>query len=471
MRGGRPLATLLLAGLLVLAGCFGTAGPGGTPTATDTPQTAPANGTLSVHMINVGQSESILVVGPNETMLIDTGNFVDDGAPVRRYLRERGIDRIDHLVVTHADADHIGGTAAIIEMLETEGEGVGAIYDPGIAASTQTYERYLDAVEAYNVTLYETRAGDRLGFADADVDVLAPPEPYIDTSDRNENSIVLGLTHGQARFLFTGDAGPREEAYLVDRYGDRLRATVLKTGHHGSNSSTSAALLDAVGPTAATISSAYDSRYGHPDEAVLDRLAAANVTTYWTATHGTVRFTSTGRRITVATQQAAPTDPRAIRDGIRIDPGSNASLEQRAVIWTATGTVADATPSATARSTATPTATASDEPSLAIAEIHADAAGDDWENLDGEYLVLENQGQTALNLTGWTVSDASGATYTFPAGVTLQPGSTVTLYTGDGTDSATARYWGAGRPVWNNGGDTITVSASNGTTVLTEGYG
>jgi competence protein ComEC len=464
VKGARPLALLLFAGLLVLAGCVGTAGPGGAPTATDTPQPAPANGTLSVHAINVGQSESTLVVGPNETMLIDTGNFVDDGAPVRQYLREHGIDRIDHLVVTHADADHIGGTAAIIEMLETEGEGVGAIYDPGIAASTQTYERYLDAVEKYDVTLYETRAGDRLDFADADVDVLAPPEPYIDTDDRNENSIVLRLTHGQAGFLFTGDAGPREEAYLVDRYGDRLRATVLKTGHHGSASSTGAALLDAVGPTTATISSAYDSRYGHPDEAVLNRLAAANVTTYWTATHGTIRLTSTGRRITVATQQPAPTAPLALREGTRIDPGSDAALEQRAIIWTANGTVADATPSAPPTTTAPPSA------SLALVEINADAAGDDWENLDDEYLVFENQGQTALNLTGWTVSDASGATYTFPAGVTLQPGSTVTLYTGDGTDSATTRYWGAGRPVWNNGGDTVTVSASNGTAVLTEEY-
>lgn len=472
VRQSQPLLALLMASLLVLAGCVGTAGPQETPAAGATPTenaatpVATANGTLDVHMINVGQSESTLIVGETETMLIDTGNFADDGAPVRQYLRERGIERIDHLVVTHADADHIGGTAAIIEMLETEGEGVGAIYDPGIAASTRTYERYLDAVEEYDVTLYETRAGDRLDFADADVDVLAPPEPYIDTSDRNENSIVLTLTHGQARFLFTGDAGQREEQYLLDRYGDRLQATVLKTGHHGSSTSTAAAFLDAVAPTAATISSASDSQYGHPDEAVLDRLAARDVETYWTATHGTIRFTSTGRRITVATQQAAPTAPRLLRDGTPIEPGTSDALEQRGTIWTADGAATDEPPTATA--TATRTATAE---SLALATVHADAAGDDWENLGDEYLVFENRGSAPLDLSGWTVSDASGATYTVPDGVTIDSGATVTLYTGNGADSAAALYWNASRPIWNNDGDTVTVTASNGTTVLMEQYG
>ena len=461
MERSRTIVVLVLTGVVVLTGCVG-----GTPTAetpaTETPA-APATGTLDVHVINVGQSESTLVVGPTETMLIDTGNFVDDGRFVRQYLRERGIRRIDHLVLTHADADHIGGTAALIESLETDGQGVGAIYDSGIAASTRTYERYLDAVEEYNVTLFETRAGDRLAFADARVRVLGPPDPYLPTADRNENSIVFSLTHGQARFLFTGDAGTREEAFLLETYAEALDATVLKTGHHGSESSTTAPFLAAVDPAVATVSSSYDSPYGHPAEGVLDRLASRDVRTYWTATHGSVRLTSTGERITIATQQSAPTAPSALRTGVPVAPGTPLALEPRAIVWPANGTVTDLA--------ATPSGDTAQRPPFAVVEIHADATGDDRTNLTDEYIVFENRGESTLDTSGWTVRDRAGATYTVPANTTLQPGTTLTLVTGAGTDTATTLYWNASQPVWNNDGDTITVTDAAGTAVVTEAYG
>jgi competence protein ComEC len=127
--------------------------------------TATAEGTLEVHFINVGQSVSTLVVGPTgETMLIDTGHYNDDGEYVLSYLQAHDIDRIDYMVVSHNDADHIDGNAAIIEYYETQADGIGATYDPGIAASTQTYESYLDAGEEHAVTLYETREGDTIPF-------------------------------------------------------------------------------------------------------------------------------------------------------------------------------------------------------------------------------------------------------------------------------------------------------------------
>jgi len=145
-------ALLLVVSTILLAGCTGSTGPTGTatpgPTETATPAPAEtatpadtagdsASGTVSVHNINVGQSTSTLIVGPTgETMLIDTGDFTDDGEHVLAYLQRHDINRLDHLVVTHNDADHIGGNAAIIEYYETEADGIGAIYDPGIAAST-----------------------------------------------------------------------------------------------------------------------------------------------------------------------------------------------------------------------------------------------------------------------------------------------------------------------------------------------
>ncbi|WP_276249683.1 lamin tail domain-containing protein [Haloarcula rara] len=116
------------------------------------------------------------------------------------------------------------------------------------------------------------------------------------------------------------------------------------------------------------------------------------------------------------------------------------------------------------------TATATTSPSgLALVEIHEDAAGNDNENLNDEYLVFANRGEDALNLTGWTVTDAAGHSYTFGI-YSLGPGERTTLYTGSGSDNATARYWGASGAVWNNDGDRVTVRTSGGDVVLQRAY-
>jgi competence protein ComEC len=107
---------------------------------------------------------------------------------------------------------------------------------------------------------------------------------------------------------------------------------------------------------------------------------------------------------------------------------------------------------------------------IALAEINADADGNDNENLNDEYIVLENTGDTALDLSGWTLTDAADHTYTFPAGFTLPAGRQVTIHTGRGTDTDTDLYWGQDSAVWNNGGDTVTVRTGEGTIVLAEEY-
>ncbi len=321
---------------IVLAGCVGTAPTPATETAasrerpTPSPVTAGATDTATVNFINTGQSESTLVVGPTgETMLVDTGHFSDDGEHVLASLRARDIDRIDYLVVSHNDADHIGGNAAIIDYYETEADGIGAIYDPGIAASTRTYGEYLDAVEEHDVPLYETRAGDSIPFEGVGVSALGPPEPYLDNRTRNENSVVLKLEYGETTYLLTGDAEADQEAQLVERYGDRLRTTVLKTGHHGSTTSTSPALLDAASPRRVVVSSAYDSEYGHPHPDVLLRLASRSIPTYWTATHGDIVLVTDGQSVTVRTRRAAPTGPLELRDGAPVAPGNGSELAVR----------------------------------------------------------------------------------------------------------------------------------------------
>ncbi|WP_161596563.1 lamin tail domain-containing protein [Salinigranum halophilum] len=120
---------------------------------------------------------------------------------------------------------------------------------------------------------------------------------------------------------------------------------------------------------------------------------------------------------------------------------------------------------------------ASDEPtvatetvSLALVEVNADAAGNDNENLDDEFLVFENTGTEPLDLSGWTVSDSAGHTYRLPEGLVLNPGDRLRLTTGPGTTTETTLYWGRTSAVWNNGGDTIIVRTSGGELVLRESY-
>jgi len=468
----RRLALIVLGVALVLGGCTGWPVDDGASPTESLPGETPAagdgapDGSLAVHAINVGQSSSTLVVAPTgETILVDTGDFTDDGEHVLAYLERHGVDRIDHLVVSHNDADHIGGNAAVIEHLETEGEGVGAVYDPGIAASTETYSEYLDAVETHDVTLYETREGDSIPVDGVDVAVLGPPEPYIESEARNENSVVLRLAFGETSVLLPGDAEDDQEAYLVDNYGEKLDATVLLAGHHGSAGSSSPAFLDAVAPAVVVVSSAYDSRYGHPHEETLDRFAERSLPTFWTATHGDVVLVSDGSEVTIRSQRAAPTFPRVLRDGDPVPPGTADGVTTRARI---TGGGVE-TPVATDGGTAAATPEGTDG-ELAVATIHADAAGDDRENLADEYVVFENVGEGTLDLAGWTVSDESGRRYTVPAGTTLAPGERLTLYTGSGTDTDGALYWDAGRPIWNNDGDTVTVTSRAGDVRLTESY-
>ncbi len=116
------------------------------------------------------------------------------------------------------------------------------------------------------------------------------------------------------------------------------------------------------------------------------------------------------------------------------------------------------------------TTTESGEGELSVVGLSADADGNDNNNLNDEYIVYENTGNSTLNLSGWTVTDASGATFTFPDGFTLAPGEQVTLYTGSGTNTESELYWGQATEVWNNGADTMTVRNAEGEVVIQRSY-
>jgi micrococcal nuclease len=121
------------------------------------------------------------------------------------------------------------------------------------------------------------------------------------------------------------------------------------------------------------------------------------------------------------------------------------------------------------RTTAEPTGDAGTA-TVAVVSIHADAAGDDNENLADEYVVLQNVGDEPVDLAGWRLRDEADHTFRFPAGTVLEPGATVTVRTGAGTDEPGVRYWGRERAVWNNGGDTVILEDPSGTVVAERSY-
>lgn len=316
----RGLLVGLLVTAVVFAGCLvpGAEAPAVEPDA-DQPSTAddhnveePA-GDVEFHHIDVGQADATLVITPaDETILIDTGDWRQDGQEVIEYLEAEGIGRIDHLVATHAHADHIGGHAAVIEHFETERDGIGAAYDSGVVHTTQTYERYLDAIDDYDVDLFEVQEGDTLPTEAPSVNATVINPPAGDSgTDLHYNSVAMTIDVGAVRYLTTGDAEEAAEQRLVEEWAAHVDADIYQAGHHGSSTSSTAPFLDAVAPEMAIISSGFDSQYGHPHDEVLVAFDERGLTTYWTGVHGDVVVTTDGEAITVTTAvdfSTAPTD-------------------------------------------------------------------------------------------------------------------------------------------------------------------
>jgi len=273
-------------------------------------------GDLEIHHLDVGQADSTLLVTPDgETVLIDTGDWRQDGADVIDYLEDLGVDRVDHLVATHAHADHIGGHAGVIEHFETNGEGIGAAYDSGVAHDSATYENYLDAIEEHDVELFEVIEGDELPLEDESLEatVLNPPEGDSGT-DLHYNSVTIVFEFGETTYLTTGDAEDAAEQRLVDDHESDLEADVYLAGHHGSSTSSTPAFLDTVSPDIAIISSDFDSQYGHPHDEVLEEFGERGIETYWTGVHGDIVLTTDGEDIDVETTSEFSTDADALLD-------------------------------------------------------------------------------------------------------------------------------------------------------------
>jgi competence protein ComEC len=246
---------------------------------------------LTVHYIDVGQADAILVACGGEYMLIDAGE--DDGDDrVIHYLTDLGIDEIDLVVATHAHSDHIGEMGDVLNAIPAV-----EVWYPEYRHGTKTEQRFLTAVDGCGANLYEPELGDTYDLGGATVTVLGPVKEY---DDPNDMSIVVLVQFGDDRFLFTGDMENTDAAEndLVAYWGEEaLRADVLKVGHHGARTSTSYHFLRSVSPSYAVISVGEGNTYGHPTSETLNILGQAEVYVYRTDTMGTVVAVSDGQDI------------------------------------------------------------------------------------------------------------------------------------------------------------------------------
>ncbi|MDW7671289.1 MAG: ComEC/Rec2 family competence protein [Bacillota bacterium] len=247
---------------------------------------------LSLHMIDVGQGDSLLVITPEgSNILIDAGDPTQ-GERVVAYLKRQGVARIDHLVVSHPHGDHIGGLDAVLNTFP-----VSYVYMPPVVHTSQLFENLLRLIADKNIPLHLIRETTMLFEEEtANAAILSTDYDYGDHF--NNWSLMVRVSHGEQVFLMTGDAEAEAEDRMLAAFPSALlQANVLKAGHHGSASSSTDAFLDTVRPEVVLISSGIGNLHGHPHPTVLERLADRNIWIYRTDQQGSVVVYSDGKRV------------------------------------------------------------------------------------------------------------------------------------------------------------------------------
>jgi competence protein ComEC len=248
---------------------------------------------FTAYFIDVGQADSALILCGAQSMLIDGGNVADSDL-VYTFLKKHGVEHLNYIIATHAHEDHIGGLAGALNFAT-----VDKAYCPVTNYNSKAFENFIKYLEKQNANITIPHVGDVISLGKASVQFLAPVRTYQDT---NNTSIVVKITYGKTSFLFTGDAERESEADILAA-GSNLESTVLKVGHHGSDTSTSYPFLREIMPRYAVISVGKGNAYGHPHDNTLSRLRDAGVIVYRTDIHGDITAVSDGVSVFFQTQK------------------------------------------------------------------------------------------------------------------------------------------------------------------------
>ena len=249
-------------------------------------------GELIVHMIDVGQADCFLLVQDEATALVDCGTR-STGDDAVQYLKELGITRLDYVIGTHPHDDHMGGMYDIITSFE-----IGTVIIPDSRDAEITANWYAKLMKElktgdYNVEYPEK--GDSYLLEEVTMKVLSAETDV--EGNTNNYSIVLKVSFGQMDMIMTGDAETEVEEKILESEFD-IDAEILKVGHHGSDTSSSEAFLDAISPEYALVSCKLGNKYEHPIKSTMEKLEERNIEVYRTDESGSVIMTITADEVT-----------------------------------------------------------------------------------------------------------------------------------------------------------------------------
>lgn len=275
--------------LYVLVLCMGIA-------ACSSPEAAGAfvnagDGLLKVHFIDVGQADAILIQGPKgENIVIDAGNN-SDSETVVNYIRKQGVKELTAVIGTHPHEDHIGGLDAVIKSFD-----VDKVYLPKAVHTTDTFKDVLKAVSDKGIKVTTAVKGVSIPLSGMTAEFLGPVGSEYE--NLNNHSAVLKLTYGETSFLFQGDAEKESEKDILESdMSGKLKADVLKVGHHGSATATTPEYLAKVNPKYAVIMVGKGNDYGHPHKETMELLSSKGIDIYRTDEEGTIVAESDGKSI------------------------------------------------------------------------------------------------------------------------------------------------------------------------------
>ncbi len=377
---------------------------------------------VQITFLDVGQGDAIVIRSPEgQIAMIDAGR----GGPLR-YLQQMGVDEIDLLVATHPHADHIGGIDDVLTA-----RPVRFYMDNGQPHTTATYERLMATLlRLEDVTYLEAVPRNiDLGSVSLEVLPLLPP----DGVDHNNRSVALVLRFGKFTAFLSGDSEERELTDFV-RKGVVPDVTLLKAPHHGSANGFTRAFLEAARPEVVVISVGADNPYLHPRPEAL--AAYGSVAEHILRTdrdgHVTILGYADGHYEVVLGQEVVTSG---------MDRAGSLPEDQPA----------------------DPEGTHSDLISVTVV---ADAPGNDHENLNGEYVVIQSEVDVVLHIGRWQVCDLSSRCFRFPDDARIEPGRRVVVYTGYGMNDGVSFFMNNSRAVWNNDGDEATIFDARGRPVV-----
>lgn len=241
---------------------------------------------MDVHLIDVGQGDSILIKTPHNKVILIDGGPPKAGKTVVDYIKQQDIHTIDLLITTHPHIDHIGGLPEVLKNI-----AVKQILDSGRIHATLTYAKYINQIRKQKIPMTIAKANTYIELDPSlSIKILNAHRPF---KNNNQSSIALQITYDDIVFLFLGDIEAEQEKTISQR--NIIDADFLKVAHHGSKTSSSLAFLERVKPEVALLTYSKKNRYGHPVKQVIENLQRTEAQIYSTAVFGHVTIHTNGK--------------------------------------------------------------------------------------------------------------------------------------------------------------------------------